>query len=334
MKIAFLGNFNVDYTSESHYIKTLRKLGHEVYPLQEGVDQIETILDRASKMEMFLWVHTHGWHTKGMAEGLEILKERGIPTVGYHLDLWKGLKREIDLESDPYWKIEYFFSVDNLMVDYLNSRDDLPKAFYLPAGVFEDECYIGTKNTRYMHDVIFVGSKAYHPEWPYRPQLIEWLEKTYGSRFALYGRDGKGIIRGEQLNDLYASAKVVVGDTLCKNFDYPFYLSDRIFETTGRGGFIIHPYIHGISDLFALPEYQFNAKGKQLDTFDTSKAEIITYPFNEFEYLKYLIDYYIKNDEERESIRLRGFQKTKLNHTYTNRLNYLVQTIQNEKLSK
>ena len=59
-----------------------------------------------------------------------------------------------------------------------------------------------------------------------------------------------GVIRGKELNDLYATAKVVVGDTLCKGFNYPYYFSDRLFETTGRGGFLIHPYIKGLEDYF------------------------------------------------------------------------------------
>ena len=36
-QIVFLGNFNVDYSSESHHAKTLEKLGHTVIRLQEGV---------------------------------------------------------------------------------------------------------------------------------------------------------------------------------------------------------------------------------------------------------------------------------------------------------
>lgn len=326
MKIAFLGNFREPYTSESHYLKSLRELGHEVFLLQEGIDDINQIMKRASQMDLFFWVHTHGWKTAGIEEGLKQLKGLGIPTVGYHLDLWMGIERQRDLETDPYWKLDYFFSVDKLMVDYLNSRPDMPKAFYMPAGVFGQECFIGEKKSEYAFDVIFVGSKRYHPEWQYRTELVEWLENTYEDRFGLFGREGinKGQIRGHELNSLYASAKIVVGDTLCKGFDYPYYLSDRIFETTGRGGFIIHPYIKGLEDLFELPKLEGNH-------LDTSKAEIVTYPFGNFEYLKYLIDYFLENEEEREAIRMRGHEKSKVYHTYANRLNYMLEVIQNER---
>jgi glycosyltransferase involved in cell wall biosynthesis len=270
---------------------------------------------------MFFWVHTHGYHTAGISEVLKELKKKKIPSVGYHLDLWLGLERQKDLKTDPYWGIEYFFSVDKLMVDFLNADKSLPKAWFLPAGVFEDECYLAKKNKVFEYDVVFVGSRDYHREWQYRQHLIKWLEQTYGSRFAQFGRGGVKSVRGDELNQLYASAKVVVGDTLCIDYKYPYYLSDRIFETTGRGGFIIHPYIKGIDELYNIQVQKKNG------TCNTSKAEIITYPFNDFEYLKYLIDYFVENGQEREEIRKRGFEKTKKEHTYTNRLKFIINTI-------
>ena len=337
-KITFLGNFRVDFTTESHHLKTFRKLGIEVETFQESEASIQQITKSALQSDMFMWTHTHGWNTEGIAKLLKLLKEKGIPSVGYHLDLWMGIERQKNLETDPYWGLEYFFTVDKLFEGFMNSQEGLPKAFYMPAGVLEDECYIGEKKAAYDFDVVFVGSKVYHKEWPYRTQLIEWLEKTYGNRFANYGHHGKGVLRGEPLNNLYASAKVVVGDTLCKEFKYPFYYSDRIFETTGRGGFIIHPYIEGIQDEFETQQYNYSLKHEFNDPiktfYGTDRAEIITYPFGNFDYLKYLIDYFIKNDEEREAIKLRGHERTKKAHTYTQRLQYLLETISAEKESK
>ena len=338
-KIAFLGNFSVDYCSEVHYKKTLEKMGHTVFPLQEGKANSSDMLNIITNenVDIFFWVHTHGWETSGLEQVLADVKKAGIPVVGYHLDLWMGIERQKDLENDNYWRwMDCFFSVDQLMVDYLNSRDDMPQAFFLPAGVFEDECYIGQYRPEFAHDVIFVGSRGYHPEWPYRKQLIEWLEKTYGDRFAQYGGGGKGTIRGKDLNDLYASAKVVVGDTLCKGFDYPYYLSDRIFETTGRGGFLIHPNIKGIEDLFstkAIYHPQTLSKDKPQNMKDVLEMwtlpDLLTYNFNDFEYLKYLIDYSLKNSLWREAIKTNGFERTKRDHTYTQRLKYLLEIVQN-----
>jgi len=327
-KILFLGNFRVDFTTESHHLETLKSLGYEVVTFQESEAKGSDILKEAENADLFIWTHTHGWETEGAEEMLQALKEKNIPTMSYHLDLWLGIERQKDLDIDPVWKVDYFFTVDKLMADFLNNTENMPNGFFVPAGVFEEECYIGKEKTEFLYDVIFVGTKNYHKEWPHRPRLIHFLEQTYGARFAHYGNDGieKKQIRGERLNDLYHSAKIVIGDTLCKNFDYPDYFSDRIFETSGRGGFIIHPYIEGIDKMFELPKL-LTLDGHLLDT---AKTELITFPFEDFVYLKYVIDYYLKNEEEREAIRQRGFLRTKAEHTYTERLQYILNIIENE----
>lgn len=314
MKIAFVGNFSVPYCSEVHYARTFEKLGHEVIKIQENNTDTSYVYKMAKEADLFFWVHTHGWRIPGeltMREVMNRLNQRGIPTVGYHLDLYMGLKRWKEYENDDYFKVQHFFTVDKLMADWLNQNTET-KGHFMPAGVLEDECYLGDWKQRFAHDVIFVGSRNYHEEWPYRPKLVDWLKKTYGDRFGHYGGDGLGVVRGADLNNLYASAKVVVGDTLCIGFDYPEYLSDRIFETTGRGGFIIHPYIHGIAQHFKLGQ------------------EIQTYIYDDFEELKKTIDFYIEHDEQREKIRLAGHERTKRDHTYTTRLSDILAILKSE----
>ena len=312
MKITFLGNFSVDFSTESHHLWTYRKLGHEVKTFQEGRANADQILNSAMESDLFVWTHTHGWNTPDMDKALYILRANNIPSVGYHLDLWKGIKREADLNTDPYWNIEYFFTVDKLFVDDLSKRGI--KAHYLPAGVLEKECYLAQPDhQRFPHNVVFTGSRGYHAEWQYRPQLIDWLKNTYGHKFGHYGGDGLGTIRGHDLNTLYASSKIVIGDTLCKGFNYPYYFSDRLFEVIGRGGFMIFPYITGLEDLFDIG------------------IEIVTYPFGDFDTLKNLINYYLENPELRESIRLAGMDRIKKDHTYTKRLESMLSKIFNNK---
>jgi hypothetical protein len=318
MIITFVGNHEVDYSTESHHAKTFEKMGHKVIRIQENKTNKNEVMENVVKSDMLYHTHTHGdnWRIEGIKDVYAELKKRGIPSVGYHLDLFKGIEREILIDIDPYWNIEYFFTVDKLFVPDLEKRGI--KAFYLPPGVFEDECYFGEKRPELQQDVVFVGSRGYHPEWAYRPQLIEWLEKTYGDRFTQWGGGGKGTIRGKDLNDLYASAKVVIGDTLCKGFDYPYYFSDRLFEATGRGAFMIFPYIKGLEDHFKL---------------EGSDRELVTYKFGDFDGLKRTIDLYLDNEEERELIRLRGNLRARTDHTYTKRLQYLLETINNERKS-
>lgn len=305
MRIVLYGNFVVPYCSEVQYANTLEAMGNEVIRLQETTATTETVLNESLKSDLLVWVHSHGFVNKGsltMRQVLAMLKEANITTMAYHLDLYYGLDRWKEYEDSDYFNIQHFFTVDKLMADWFNENTNV-KGHYLQAGVYEPECYMYKVPIKpeYENDVAFVGSRGYHPEWQYRPQLVDWLKNTYGSKFAHYGNDGKGVVRGEALNKVYWNTKVVVGDTLCLNFDYPYYWSDRVYETMGRGGFIIHPYIKGMEEQFE--------DGKHL----------VFYEYGNFEQLKELIDYYLTHDEEREAIRLAGHNWVKENHTYTNR---------------
>lgn len=317
MIITFVGNFNVSYTSETHHANTLTSLGHTVFRLQEGKANADEIFNTARKSDLLVWVHTHEWETPNgrlytASQALKFLKELKIPTMTYHLDLWFGINRQKDLEQDDFYKyIGHFFTVDKQMANWFSQNTNV-KGHYLQAGVYEPECYIA-EGIEPIHNVAFVGSKQYHKEWQYRPQLIDWLSNTYKQNFTHYGNDGIGVVRGAELNNVYASTKVIVGDTLCLNFDYPYYWSDRVYETLGRGGFIIHPYIKGMEEHFE--------HGKHL----------MFYNYGDFDELKRLIDYYIEHDEERERIRLEGHKHVKENHTYTNRWEEILKIIKEQK---
>lgn len=314
MIITFVGNFNVSYTSETHHANTLEQLGHTVHRLQEGKVSTLDIFEKAEHSDLLVWIHTHGWATPEpdnhtVAGLLTLLKELKVPTMTYHLDLWFGLHRQKDLEDDLFYRtIGHFFTVDKLMADWFDKNTQV-KGHYLQAGVYEEECYLAEPTDNAPHDIAFVGSRGYHPEWKYRPQLIDWLTETYGRRFAHYGGDGKGVIRGDTLNRLYSDTKVVVGDTLCLNFDYPHYWSDRVYETLGRGGFMIHPYIKGMEDHF------------------TDLEHLVYYEYGNFEDLKNKIDYYIEHKDEREKIRLAGHMHVTENHTYTNRWQAIIKEL-------
>ena len=305
-KIVFLGNFEVSYSSENHHAKSLEFLGHTVVKLQEKQAKSHVILDQALNSDLFIWVHTHGWETTGrisMDNVLIELKKAGVETITYHLDLWFGLERQKDLEQDNFYKtIGHFFTVDKLMADWFNENTEV-KGHFLPAGVYDKECYIhsdyDTQNFEY--DVIFVGSKRYHHEHKYRTELIDFLRKTYRKRFLHVGGDGDtGTVRGDELNRIYAKSKIAVGDSLNIGFDYPYYTSDRLFESTGRGGFTIYPEIKGLDEYF-MPD------------------EVVFYKHGNLDDLKNKIDHYLENSLVRERIRVNGHNRTKKEHTYVHR---------------
>jgi len=305
-RISFLGNFEVSHSSENHHASSLESLGHTVIKLQERKAKAKFIFDEASQSDLFIWVHTHGWQTPGnmdMIDVLNELKKRKIITMTYHLDLWFGIEREKDLKGDSFYtNIGHFFATDKLMCDWFNENTNV-KGHFMPAGVYDKECYIHKDydSNNFENEIIFVGSKRYHPEHWYRPKLIDFLKETYGKKFLHVGGDGDtGTIRGEALNRIYAKSKIAIGDSLNINFKYPYYTSDRLFESTGRGGFTIYPSITGLEKYF-------------------NKHEIVWYEHGNFDDLKQKIDYYLDNDDERELIRELGHKRTKNEHTYVHR---------------
>ncbi len=313
--IVFLGNFEVSYSSENHHANSLESLGHTVCKLQERTIKDSFVLQEAMNSDLFIWVHTHGWVTPGrlgMAFVLEELKKASIPTMTYHLDLWFGLERQKDLEEDDFYKtIGHFFATDKLMTDWFNQNTNV-KGHFMPAGVYDKECYMHEDYNKdnFDYDVIFVGSKRYHHEHKYRAELIDFLRQIYGKRFLHVGGDGDtGTVRGNDLNRIYAKSRVAVGDSLNIDFNYPYYTSDRLFESTGRGGFTIYPRIKGLEEYFIDGE------------------EIVFYEHGNLEDLKSKIDQYLDDNSTRELIRLNGHKRTKQEHTYVHRWASILETL-------
>ena len=170
----------------------------------------------------------------------------------------------------------------------------------MPPAILDESCYEGKQIPKYQQDIIFVGSYRYHSEWDYRRLLIDWLQSKYGSRFKLYG--AYDCIRGEDLNNLYASAKIVMGDSTFS----PNYWSDRVPETIGRGGFLIHHCPEGLEKAF------------------TPYEHFIPYQVADFSTLEEIIEYYLKHDDERNKIREAGREWVKKNHTYINRAEQII----------
>lgn len=318
MKIAYVGNFTPrtergePFSTESHISATLELMGHDVLRLQESkVDADEVLVNvLAEKAGMLLWTRT--WPERLRHGGLEMLRalyEAGIPTVAYHLDLYAGLPRSRDIDEEPWWRCSAVFTADG-------GSDDFWKAHgvnhvWSPPGVYAPECYIAEPGPE-RYDVVFVGSgsNGYHPEWPYRKKLIDWLHATYGSRFRCFGRGtGRECVRGAALNELYASAKIVVGDSLCLGFDHSRYWSDRVPETLGRGGFLIHPHIDGLDEAYGYGR------------------DLVAYEYGDFDGLKRVIDYYLDHGDDREQIRRSGHAHVKAHHTYTHRMQAMLDSV-------
>lgn len=313
MKFVLYGNGELSFCSEVHHKRSLESLGHTCEIVQENKVPTDVVLEKALQADAFIWVHSHGFRNPGripMDQVLRLLKSAGKPTLTYHLDLFKPIRRWEEYKGSPLWDIEYFFTVDAPMADYLNEHTSV-KAHFIPAGVLEDECYAATEPSPHANDVVFVGSATnYHPEHRWRKDLVQWLRKTYGKRFTHVGGDGDtGTLRGDELNRMYANSKVAVGDTLCVNFDYPLYHSDRLWECAGRFGVQTFPYIKGLDQWFKDGEH------------------LLYYRFGDFDDVRAKIDWLLEHDEDRERIRRAGHEMVKATGTYRHRWQQILDTV-------
>lgn len=305
MRVAYVGNFGPSHSTENHVAGSLRLLGHEVVEFQEdeqnGHESTLSARVLAAGCELLLYTKTWGLDPAPTMQAWADLEAAGVPTVSYHLDLYAGLDREEQLDREPFWQTRFVFSADG-------GSDDVFAAHgidheWLRAGVFGPECVPGRRDSRWRRvDVGFVGShQAYHVEWPYRLELVRWLKRTYRSSFGVWPQGGRAI-RGQALNDLYASVPVFVGDSLCPGFDHWNYWSDRVYETLGRGGFLIHPFIKGMDDEFV--------DGEHLRFYD----------YGDFDGLRSLIDHYVAHPSEARAIADRGQAFVAAHCTYERRV--------------
>src|SRR5689334_2142432 len=97
MRILFIGNFESEFSTENYHKRAFHELGHGIIMLQENKTNVGAILNAGLNCDMVYWTHTHGFNVgtnEDVVMMLEEFKSCGIPTVGYHLDLWMGLQRE------------------------------------------------------------------------------------------------------------------------------------------------------------------------------------------------------------------------------------------------
>ena len=106
-------------------------------------------------------------------------------------------------------------------------------------------------------------------------------------------------IKGPIINQVYNESKILIERTIYCN------IGTRLFELIGSGGFVLmnkYPCANGLENL--------GIDGVHFVTYDDSWND-----------LKNKIDYYLKNEDEREKIAKQGYELFINNHTYVHRLN-------------
>lgn len=318
LAIAYLGNFDPPNSTETYVARALEDLGHRVIRCQENNPaRWEAVYDNlrgsdGPRADMVLWTRT-GWDWDHILPGgaaqavimqhamLAAAEEAGVPTVGYHLDRWWGLNREPQVHSEPFFRVSLLCTADGGH-DAEFAAAGINHRWTPPAVSGSHAAQPGQVLDQWRTPVVFVGRwRGYHREWVWRRQLVRWLQTTYAGRFALH----EGALPDSDLSDVYASAGVVVGDS-CLLGDATRYWSNRIPETLGRGGFLIHPYVEGMNEHFQPGEH------------------LVTFPMGDWAALGGAIDYYLAHPDEAAAIRAAGRAHVLTHHTFERRLADLI----------
>jgi hypothetical protein len=305
LKLLYFGVFERPYDTETYIANTLELLGHRVFR-QNTVKTEKEQLVELLKMEWDAVIFSKGWFPFGEQEARQLVMQTENLTIGWFWDLCWGTPREKKMLG-----CHHLFFCDLVLTSdggHNGRWKDVGITHkILRQGIYEPEAVLGKKRKEFDYDVVFVGTDVHEQAfgWRYRTELLKWLRRTYGDRFKQFGGKDQEEIRNLTLNDLYASAKVVVGDSVYS----PDYWSNRVYETMGRGGFLIFPYVDGMEKEF------------------TPFKHFIPYNYGDYEKLGQKIDYYLKHKAERDEIRLAGFKHCKKNHTYTIRCRQLIEII-------
>lgn len=317
MRIAYIGNFEPEWSTENDVRKAFEHLGHEVIQIQENdplaVNKLYMLL-QSNPFNMLLMTSTwdEALNLHAMLDIFKICADKGIPTATYHLDVFWGSDRGArKWWLNPMFHTAYVFTASN---DWQKEWAGIGvNHIWLRPAVRHDAAHFGEPRDEYKCDVAFLGSNGvgYHEAaWPYRRQLVDFLrEMCARNGWTWYngGGDHPKVDRSEDRNAFYASAKVTVGDSLCLKHKDSQYCSDRVYEATGCGGFLIMPELEFL-------KVDFN-------------GSMPMYPWGDFDALERQVRYYLEHDDERRGIVETTQAISAREHTYVNRAETILKTV-------
>jgi hypothetical protein len=324
LRVAWVGNYRHPWCSEMHFTQSVESLGHHVERWQEDELDWSTVVPMVERLglQAVFWTRTWPAEMKIVLPVLEELRERGIVSAAVHLDRWFGLDRAHQVDDQPFFR-----------TSVVVSPDDSPKwaehgvnHFWLPPGVYGPECEPVPPNPRrWPYDVVFVGSHPYpHPEWAkYRSDLLAAFSRAFRGRFGILPRRGVPI-RGRDLQELYATVPVVLGDS-CLAGESHRYWSDRVPETLGRGGLLIHPEVTGMGSWYSGQRWEHgsgdgNPYAEGLTWPPNSYGDLLTYKLGDFPVAVASAKWALAHPDSAAVVRANGRATVLARDTYAHRM--------------
>lgn len=285
MKIIYLGDFSpYTYNSEKKINNAFKSLGHEVIQIDERDWDLFEIVEKCKSADLFLF-HKGVRFGRTPRDLLELLLRVPCKKAFWWFDPVEEFQGRAEFLQTIIPFVDYGFMTNETYI----RRNNYDNLIVLRQG-FEPKKK-GKKRKEYECDVAFTGSI-----YGSRQILVNGLKKNYGDRFKHFTS-----VHDQDFRDVCASAKIMIAPKFPSN---DFYWSNRIYETLGAGGFLIHPKCEGLKKEYE--EYKHFV------------------PYVDGDHLKYLIDYYLEHPKEREQIRKAGQKYTIKNYTYKKRCQELI----------
>jgi hypothetical protein len=300
LRIVYVGSFT-RIQDEEGIARSLEFLGHTVIRYEEAgfiETSIQNIIDDQPDLVLFAKLK---FPMILRMPFIRAMRKAKIPMVCWVPDLYIGMGREMQIHSDDsIFRADFVFTPDG-------GHDKEWKAwgvnhYLLRQGIYHEEC-VTLPPDEQEFKVIFIGTA--NEEFPYRRQLMLRLSMKYGDDFRWLGRVSGNEYRGERLSRIISSTPIVIGDSVYS----PHYWSNRVYETIGRGGFIIHPNIQGLEKEF------------------TYYKHMVPYDYEDFDGLFEKIDYYLRAVNERKYIAKEGQEHVRENHTLIHRCRRLLEVV-------
>ena len=324
LEIVQIGNFDPPHSTENDLFKTLLACGHDIWAIQEqDLAAWEHLLPRLTSSDApdcVIWTRTKSLSDQIPADLRRKVQVQAylseIPTIGVHLDRWWGLSRQSDLYNDPFFRCEYLFTADGHDPERWQALG--ANHHWMPPAIAPHNCGKGLPQARFESEIASsaAGTATGTPNGR--------IAASWWSSCATTTANGSGSGRSRasrpsaapELRDLYASVGIVIGDSALvpdpiTAQPWTRYTSDRLPETVGRGGFMLHPWVAGVTD----------------GSLYTTYRHLDCWTLGDWVELREKIDYYLGDEMSRRRIARDGMLHVGENHTYANRLNDIFTTV-------
>ncbi|AIS31508.1 glycosyl transferase GT2 family [Methanobacterium formicicum] len=243
------------------------------------------------------------WDGDGDARCDTVLVLRGLSRYQpkpQHFNIMWNISHPDEVTIEEYNQYQHVFIASQFWAEEIAQRVDVPVEVMLQCT--DPELFYPDPDDKYKHDLLFVGnSRGVHRK------IIKDLLPTEED-LAVYGAGWEGLIdkkyiKGEhipnkELRKAYSSCKILLCDHWDDMRDKGF-LSNRLFDASASGAFIISDKVRGVEDVF----------GDTVVTYDNP------------DYLQSLTNYYLINDEKKEE----SLDRTDLfNFTFEKRVELII----------